>query len=448
MRPKRFHGLAKPKLRQSWNKHNLFNIWKMTMPLIGRPGSQTFFQQKWRAKGMMRAYHGEHIVERKWTRMFDRRLLGVVEMSPSYLARNDGSEMAEGRGSGLATLDKKETDLRRIKTPYMQMVFAPMERRLDIAVFRAMFASSARQARQFCVHGAVKVNGKVVPFPSYRLNPGDMFQVDPERVLYATGQQMLSRKEYEKFRKNKRALEAKSDALRAQKKAGENTSESKAEVQAEGQVEAEAHPDTDKWTRPQVERLAQTIKTLVQEKGLHENVLRRFMIRSRRALSRLGRPGATPADITERLSSLLSEFGLMAGSTNSVKQIDTLESKQLKDATASTAESKSLEESEKDKQELTIESEDLGRLKRLMEEREESARDNPFEPWKPYLTPWRPREFMSAFAFIPRYLEVNHKICSAVYLRHPVARPGMAEVPTPFPDHYSQLVYNWYLRRR
>lgn len=41
----------------------------------------------------------------------------------------------------------------------MQMIYAPMERRLDQAVFRALFASSARQARQFCVHGAVKVNG-------------------------------------------------------------------------------------------------------------------------------------------------------------------------------------------------------------------------------------------------------------------------------------------------
>jgi len=81
-------------------------------------------------------------------------------MDPKYMAENDGSEMAAGRGSGE---DPEPGDLAdRKQTPYMQMVFAPMERRLDIAVFRAMFASSARQARQFCVHGAVKVNGKVV----------------------------------------------------------------------------------------------------------------------------------------------------------------------------------------------------------------------------------------------------------------------------------------------
>jgi hypothetical protein len=66
----------------------------------------------------------------------------------------------------------------------------------------------------------------------------------------------------------------------------------------------------------------------------------------------------------------------------------------------------------------------------------------------PYATPWRPRDYMSAFAFIPRYLEVNQNICAAVYLRHPVARPGLAEVPTPFHIETGQLAFNWYLRRR
>jgi ribosomal protein S4 len=125
---------------------------------------ETFFQQKWRAKGVLRTYHGEHIVERKWERMFSRRLLSVVGMDAKYMAKNDGSELAAGRGSGkdIEPPWNKVSVEKHAQTPYMQMTFAPMERRLDIAVFRAMFASSARQARQFCVHGAVKVNGKVV----------------------------------------------------------------------------------------------------------------------------------------------------------------------------------------------------------------------------------------------------------------------------------------------
>lgn len=84
----------------------------------------------------------------------------------------------------------------------------------------------------------------------------------------------------------------------------------------------------------------------------------------------------------------------------------------------------------------------------LLREAMVSARENPIDLSKPYGTPWRPREYMSAFALIPRYLEVHHRICSAVYIRHPVARPGMAEVPTPFQTEMNGLTYLWYLRRR
>ena len=81
-----------------------------------------------------------------------------MPMDAEYLAANDGSLESAGRGSGLEKKGKQRTS----PIPYMSMTFAPMERRLDTAIFRAMFASSARQARQFVVHGAVKVNGKQV----------------------------------------------------------------------------------------------------------------------------------------------------------------------------------------------------------------------------------------------------------------------------------------------
>ena len=67
---------------------------------------------------------------------------------------------------------------------------------------------------------------------------------------------------------------------------------------------------------------------------------------------------------------------------------------------------------------------------------------------KPWPMPWKPRDWLPAFCFVPPYLEVNQKICSAVYLRHPVARPGLAEVPTPFANETMALAFNWYLRRR
>lgn len=93
--------------------------------------------------------------------MFRPYLPSVVPMDHAYMARFDGSEQAAGRGSGAEVLGKKK-DVPKI--PYMNMVYAPIERRLDTAIFRALFASSTRQARQFVVHGAVKVNGKKVCF--------------------------------------------------------------------------------------------------------------------------------------------------------------------------------------------------------------------------------------------------------------------------------------------
>lgn len=99
--------------------------------------------------------------------MFSRRPKAVIPMNAEYLARNDGSIESSGRGSGVDSSrsgneNSERTSDRRL--PYGTMTFAPLERRLDSAIFRSLFASSARQARQFVVHGAVKVNGKKVGF--------------------------------------------------------------------------------------------------------------------------------------------------------------------------------------------------------------------------------------------------------------------------------------------
>lgn len=42
------------------------------------------------------------------------------------------------------------------------MMFAEVERRIDVAIFRACFATSVWQARRFVRQRAVKVNGKIV----------------------------------------------------------------------------------------------------------------------------------------------------------------------------------------------------------------------------------------------------------------------------------------------
>jgi small subunit ribosomal protein S4 len=52
-----------------------------------------------------------------------------------------------------------------------------LEGRLDNMVYRAGFASSRKEGRQFVSHGHVLVNGKSVNIPSYIVKPGDVITV-------------------------------------------------------------------------------------------------------------------------------------------------------------------------------------------------------------------------------------------------------------------------------
>jgi small subunit ribosomal protein S4 len=67
-----------------------------------------------------------------------------------------------------------------------------LERRLDTVVYRAKFVPTVFAARQFINHGHIKVNGRRVTIPSYRLKVGETVEVkDKSRqlalVLEATG---------------------------------------------------------------------------------------------------------------------------------------------------------------------------------------------------------------------------------------------------------------------
>ena len=52
-----------------------------------------------------------------------------------------------------------------------------LERRLDSVVYRAKFVPTVFAARQFINHGHIKVNGRRVNIPSYRLKVGDVIEV-------------------------------------------------------------------------------------------------------------------------------------------------------------------------------------------------------------------------------------------------------------------------------
>ena len=72
-----------------------------------------------------------------------------------------------------------------------------LEQRLDNVVFRAGWAATRPQARQFTSHGHVSVNGRRVNIPSYRLRKGDVITLrDKARkmVVVQWNRDMLDRR--------------------------------------------------------------------------------------------------------------------------------------------------------------------------------------------------------------------------------------------------------------
>ncbi|EXJ85348.1 hypothetical protein A1O1_05712 [Capronia coronata CBS 617.96] len=431
------------KIRQSWSKYNLYNLSRLTRPSYRW---KNFFQLKWLAKSTSRSYHGEQVREKQWVRMFDTRIRSVVPMDAKYLASNDGALESAGRGSGLERGDEPKSRSRgkqkgELPIPYMQMTFAPLERRLDTAIFRAMFASSARQARQFVVHGAVKVNGKEMRYPGYLLNPGDMFQVLPERVMFATGSPKLP---------------PKPKAADEETEGEEITSEDNEGVAGEAEAEQDqARDDVDVERDPReiLKDLKAQAKSILsstkQDLGAkRKQDLRAFSKTIQRLLSRSGSSTILTDSIEAQFAELQNQLKIRrqnkeAGTTSLPSAQDDSRTSLEDGAEQSNKDEKDEALSGANGQENSLTDGEYNELLAALQ----SMHENPVDDSKPYATPWMPRDYMSAFAFIPRYLEVNHKICAAVYLRHPVARPGLAEVPSPFSDLTQSAAFGWYLRR-
>ncbi|KAI9705361.1 MAG: mitochondrial 37S ribosomal protein nam9 [Bogoriella megaspora] len=455
----RFHGLKKTKIRQSWNKFNLYNLSRLQSPQFGQ---KTFFQQKWAAKSMTRAYHGEQMREKQWQRMFDTRIPSVQSMDHVYLAQNDGSEQATGRGSGVESKDRRR-DTQKPMTPYMQMTYGPTERRLDTAIWRALFASSVRQARQFITHGQVKVNGRNMIYPGYQLNPGDMFQVEPDRVMFATGMMKNQDKKFQLSLRRRKLLAKKGESGEGSSEKKDNAAAAAAEAAETGEEEPN-ESESRSSESPKVKTKASTPETPPNTlpSSERQKIFKRLLLDAKQILldpkDRLSAKRKTEwRNFHKLVRSTLSRFQSTSDQMTQEleSQFDALKEKLSPPPPpppSSVASSSSSSPSDQQQQQVTKHDPKTKEMsstdETLLREALKRAYENPVDESKPYATPWVPRPYMSPFAFIPRYLEVNQNVCSAVYLRHPVARPGLAEVPTPFNYETSQLAFAWYLRRR
>jgi hypothetical protein len=263
-----------------------------------------------------------------------------------------------------------------------------------------------------------------------------MFQVETDRVLFATGapkprdqakKNRFERRIRRQTNLTRNAAEAKRAERRAAKAAKELADDSiPLSKSARSPQVVLGDPEVRNLRKQDLQKVIRQIEDRTGDKkvrrtGKRKQELRALLRRAKSTMIFMNRKSVQ--DIDTEIKEITQE---LLGMT-----------KEEEDSTGKTSVKKPMPESEMSPA-----------MKKALEEAIARIRENPTDETKPYATPWRPRPYMSAFAFVPRYLEVNHKICSAVYLRHPVARPGLSEVPTPFPAEVQQLAFNWYLRRR
>ena len=334
--------------------------------------------------------------------------------------------------------------------------------------------------------------------PSYLLNPGDMFQVDIDRVLAATGRKN-NRQDGMKARSELRKLKAEQErAAKVReiwKEVGNKRREARALAAAGGSASpegAELAETKGRRTRNKTrDRLRQNLRSLIltakeliakdDQSGFEpiREEVSRFAQRINKAAARINM-NVGPAKAVDSLTSMLKLLNLDGSKPAEKPQKGHSEKRHARIKAAEGSESKAVpptatsatlvEAASASEADQPAESEpsetkttpkqsqkpppDYSNIVLTSSEQKRIADllfmhlRNPTDQSKSYQTPWAPRPYMAPFAFIPRYLEVNQNVCAAVYLRHPVARPGLAEIPSPFPYEQNQLAFNWYLRRR
>jgi len=315
--------------RMSWGARNLYNLWQRTDPSGPKFGDISFsqsqlslFQQRWRSKAVVRAYHGDYINEKIFKRWYLPSTLPDVR-PVRKIGRNDTSTLnafAQRKNQAQREIRKRteEDENKKGLAPVGSLMFAEVERRIDIFIFRCCFAHSAYEARRLVIHGDVLLNGKLHQNANTRLAPGDMVSVNPEAIRF---------------------LKAQTDTT-----------------------------SNDVSTRSEGEGLVTEFPP--EPSGPNQN--------------------ASP-------KSTGSEGGPKSSANTSNKQAP----------------------------------------------QRSTNKD-------PDLTPFHLPDYASPFIFIPAYIEPSFTTCSAIYVRHPTARPGYSEIPTPFDadGEVIRLAWEWYAKVR
>jgi len=101
--------------------------------------------------------------------------------SSEYLAQMQEKQKAKYIYGVLERQFKKTyEEANKLQGPTGEILLQLLERRLDNVVYRAGWASTRPQARQFVNHGLISVDGKRVDIPSFRVKRGQVISLSPK----------------------------------------------------------------------------------------------------------------------------------------------------------------------------------------------------------------------------------------------------------------------------
>ncbi|KAJ4474401.1 hypothetical protein J3R30DRAFT_3779290 [Lentinula aciculospora] len=183
------YSIARAMPRMSWHPRNLYNLWQRSLyprvknTSVFTSSEKTLFQQRWKSKALVRAYHGDYIPEKIFKKWYIPDNLPNVR--PRKVVRGDDKMTLEEYAGRKVSEDRyEEEEIKNEMAPVGSLMFSEVERRIDTVVFRSCFAHSIYEARRLVVHGNVKLNGKRHQNANTRLKPGDMITVDPKSIRF------------------------------------------------------------------------------------------------------------------------------------------------------------------------------------------------------------------------------------------------------------------------
>ncbi|CBQ69435.1 related to ribosomal protein S4 precursor, mitochondrial [Sporisorium reilianum SRZ2] len=284
--------------RMSWSARNLYNmIARSTVPFHASQTSftktsLTMYQQRWRSKRFLRAYHGDWIPEKRFKRWFlptdlpsfvppqvsaasasastsGPRRGGLFDKAlQARRAPTSPAQDAAASSSSYATVTQQKVVEDMDRMPTASLFMRDVERRLDVVVFRSCFARSAYESRGLVVQGKVKLNGVKCSNPNQLLQPGDLISVEPSAVP------MLSKQLADKAKAQKinDAVSGEADATEAaqaeateapeESKATESTSEASEASEASDAAAVPASESSAESSEPSADKGKNREKTL------------------------------------------------------------------------------------------------------------------------------------------------------------------------------------------